>query len=216
MTKEQALEKYIKSCQDSFNSLIVLKNDFVYYAKDKDNLRDTVFNKYRLISRIQWMTFKLAIIELYKLLKESEVHSLFNLIKKYGEVAELDEIQKSESKKLIKSLRELQSKRMYSVIKNLRNKHYAHLSRDRMGYDIKLSAKELNEFVEELIEIFKKIYSHVRPDYSISFKGLNTDIDMYLYRSLNRHDLIYEIYDKIMLEENYSVSNQEIIEIFRK
>jgi hypothetical protein len=186
----------------------------VFYARNSEPLFNSLSKEFKLVSRIQGMTFRLLIIYLYSILKESESHSLDNLLKKYLKLARKGIIV-PEHMDLQNRLNTLKENRMYSIIKNLRNKHYAHLSLDRDQYKESFSIKELDDYINGVESLFKDIYAFIKPGTSVSLIGLDTKTDMFAFTALKRYIEMEEIYVKSKIENKDSIDYMEIHQILR-
>jgi hypothetical protein len=215
MTKEESFNKYFKSCHDNIYSMILLRNDMVFYAKNSEKLFQPLAKKFKLIPRIQGMTFRLLVIHLYTILKDNESHSFYKLITKHI-MAFGDGKESTEHKVLLTKLKKLQAEKMYEVIKNLRNKHYAHLDLDRETIDVTLSIEGLDNYIKKIEELFKDIYSLVKPGTTVSLIGLKTEVDMFTYKALERYISLDNLYLNAKIEHKNIIGLEEIGNIIRK
>lgn len=186
MTREESFNNYFKSFCNNFQNVILLRNDMVFYAKKSEVLFADLSRHFRLIPRIQGMTFSLLIIYLYRILKDSESHSIYKLIRKHSEISGKGKGTKDHELLLVK-LKNLQNDRMYYVINTLRNKYYAHLALDRSDFEVSLSIEILDNYIDDIVGLFKDFYLVVKPGVSIDLAGQSHDVDMYMYEALESY-----------------------------
>lgn len=214
MNKQDEFNKYYEDHRAFFLSTIRLKNDIVYYSKNHDFFL-RLKEQFKIVPRLQDNALRTLIVNLNILLKEGENYSLNNLIKKYTNATEISKGH-TDYVNVVNDLNNLKSHRMCLVIKNLRDKYYAHLAINRESYDAKMSIQELNEFVVEILKVYQKICSLIEPGKEYSMNINDTFFDMFLFEAAAKYVDLSKLCFDYTRKNRKQIPTNRLMEILKK
>lgn len=188
-------------------SLVMLKKDIEYFYMASDSIKSRVFSKFRIISRIQNMTYRNLIILIYSLIKQNEPQSFDNLLKL---VKKEKNMYNTEWKNIEYDIGKLKEDNRTGKIFNLRNKFYAHVAIDRHLTDVSISYSDVVSYTVEVQNIYVKIYEQIKGG-ELMLEMLDDTADRFIYKALYSYNQLWDIYEEYELTRDKSLINPDSI-----
>src|SRR5690606_19651594 len=142
-----------------------LKNSIKELTNEKEEYFDLVVKKSHFYHKVYVNYVKVFVIDVYKLMAEREAYNFKNLLKKCIDNTDESSPDKNltniKFRNLLKDFESIYDK-YFQMIKEHRNKYYAHTDRNKEKYEFGYPTEELFE----ILCVFQKIYSALNEYYN--------------------------------------------------